>query len=65
MATFWIYDYACSLHEEWSFLLQSHWSKMKGLYIVTRYLPFILLITNLYMSFTPNENLVVRYEVES
>ncbi|KAG1801220.1 hypothetical protein EV424DRAFT_403077 [Suillus variegatus] len=58
MATFWTYDYACSLHEEWTFLLQSHWSKMKGLYIVTRYLPFILLIINLYMSFTPNENLV-------
>ncbi|KAG1814152.1 hypothetical protein EV424DRAFT_38046 [Suillus variegatus] len=29
---------------------------MKGLYIVTRYLPFILLITDLYMSFTSNEN---------
>ncbi|KAG1794634.1 uncharacterized protein HD556DRAFT_419498 [Suillus plorans] len=58
MATFWTYDYACSLHEEWTFLLRSHWSKMKGLYIVTRYLPFILLIINLYMSFTPNENLV-------
>ncbi|KAG2139590.1 uncharacterized protein EDB93DRAFT_696791 [Suillus bovinus] len=53
--TFWIYDYACSLHEEWTFLLRSHWSKMKGLYIVTRYLPFILLATNLYRSFTPNE----------
>ncbi|KAG1800562.1 hypothetical protein EV424DRAFT_424103 [Suillus variegatus] len=55
-ATFWTYDYACSLHEEWTFLLRSHWSKMKGLYIVTRYLPFIILITDLYMSFTPNEN---------
>ncbi|KAG1854068.1 hypothetical protein C8R48DRAFT_323572 [Suillus tomentosus] len=56
MAAFWTYDYACSLHEEWTFLLRSHWSKMKGLYIVTRYLPFILLITDLYMSFTSNEN---------
>ncbi|KAG1825374.1 hypothetical protein EV424DRAFT_1602524 [Suillus variegatus] len=56
MATFWTYDYACSLHEEWTFLLRSHWSKMKGLYIVTRYLPFIFLATNLYMDFTPNEN---------
>ncbi|KAG1839695.1 hypothetical protein C8R48DRAFT_87310 [Suillus tomentosus] len=56
MAAFWTYDYACSLHEEWSFLLRSHWSKMKGLYIVTRYLPFILIMTSLYMSFTPNEN---------
>ncbi|KAG2054069.1 hypothetical protein BDR06DRAFT_1021066 [Suillus hirtellus] len=58
MAAFWAYDYACSLHEEWIFLLQSHWSNMKGLYIVTRYFPFILLVTDLYMIFTPNENLV-------
>ncbi|KAG1899651.1 uncharacterized protein F5891DRAFT_390531 [Suillus fuscotomentosus] len=56
MAAFWTYDYACSLHEEWTFLLRSHWSKMKGLYIVIKYLPFILLITDLYMSFTSNEN---------
>ncbi|KAG1883980.1 hypothetical protein F4604DRAFT_231099 [Suillus subluteus] len=56
MATFWVYDYACSLHEEWSFLLQSHWNKVKGLYIATRYLPFILLTTNLYMNFSQNEN---------
>jgi hypothetical protein len=55
MATFWIYDYVCSLYEEWTYLLQSHWSKVKCLYIVTRYLPFVLLITKLYMSFTLNE----------
>ncbi|KAG1794628.1 uncharacterized protein HD556DRAFT_418850 [Suillus plorans] len=55
-ATFWTYDYVCSLHEEWTFLLRSNWSKMKGLYIVTRYLPFVVLITDLYMSFTPNGN---------
>ncbi|KAG2038802.1 hypothetical protein BDR03DRAFT_1090992 [Suillus americanus] len=56
MATFWIYDYACSLHEEWIFLLLSHWSKVKGLYIVTRYLPFILLAEKLYINLTPNDN---------
>ncbi|KAG1895638.1 uncharacterized protein F5891DRAFT_1281011 [Suillus fuscotomentosus] len=56
MVTFWIYDYACSLHEEWTFLLRSNWSKTKCLYIVTKYLPFIFIITGLYMSFTPNEN---------
>ncbi|KAG2038790.1 hypothetical protein BDR03DRAFT_953555 [Suillus americanus] len=56
MATIWVYDYACSLHEEWTFLLRSHWSKVKGLYIVTRYLPSILLTANLYVSFTSNEN---------
>ncbi|KAG2037904.1 hypothetical protein BDR03DRAFT_1010285 [Suillus americanus] len=55
-ATFLIYDYACSLDEEWTFLLRSHWNKVKGLYIATRYIPFILLTTNLYLSFTPNEN---------
>ncbi|KAG2104286.1 hypothetical protein BD769DRAFT_1695923 [Suillus cothurnatus] len=56
MAAFWVYDYACSLHGEWSFLLRSHWNKVKGLYVATRYLPFILLTTNLYMNFTPNES---------
>ncbi|KAG1810980.1 uncharacterized protein BJ212DRAFT_579736 [Suillus subaureus] len=56
MATFWIYDYACSLHEEWTFLLRSRWNKVKGLYIVTRYLPFILLTMNLYLSFTTKDN---------
>ncbi|KAG2069213.1 hypothetical protein BDR04DRAFT_711739 [Suillus decipiens] len=56
MATFWIYDYACSLHEEWSFLLQSNWSKAKALYIVTRYIPFLLLTEVLYMGLSPNEN---------
>jgi hypothetical protein len=56
MATFWVYDYACSLHEEWSFLLQSHWSKVKGLYIVTRYLPIIILTTSLYLGFMPGGN---------
>ncbi|KAG1807882.1 hypothetical protein EV424DRAFT_223995 [Suillus variegatus] len=56
MATFWTYDYACSLHEEWEFLLRSRWNKMKCLYIITRYLPFIFLATDLSMYFTPNEN---------
>ncbi|KAG1810923.1 uncharacterized protein BJ212DRAFT_576088 [Suillus subaureus] len=55
ITTFWTYDYVCSLHEEWRFLLDSHWTKVKGLYIVTRYLPFLLLATNMYLSFIPNE----------
>ncbi|KAG2069203.1 hypothetical protein BDR04DRAFT_1119193 [Suillus decipiens] len=57
IATLWTYHYACSLDEEWMFLLRSEWSKIKGLYIVTRYLPFIFLTTNLYQYFTPNETL--------
>lgn len=64
------YNYACSLHEEvtyllrdtpriwcwlyskWRFLLVSHWTKAKGLYIATRYVPFLLLATNLYCTFS-------------
>ncbi|KAG1791658.1 uncharacterized protein HD556DRAFT_632451 [Suillus plorans] len=64
MATFWTYDYACSLHEEWSFLLRSRWNKMKGLYIITRCLPVVFLATNLSIYFTPNENLGVCDVVE-
>jgi hypothetical protein len=56
MATFWTYDYACSLHEELAFLLRSRWTMIKGLYIITRYLPFLLLITDLYLYFALNEN---------
>ncbi|KAG2114286.1 uncharacterized protein F5147DRAFT_650073 [Suillus discolor] len=41
----------------WTFLLRSHWNKTKCLYIITRYLPFIFLATDLSMYFTPNENL--------
>lgn len=57
MATFWIYDYVCSLHEEWTFLRQSRWTKVKGLYIITRYIPFLILITAMYLLFVPNKTL--------
>ncbi|KAG1728330.1 hypothetical protein EDB19DRAFT_1941259 [Suillus lakei] len=50
------YDYVCSLNEEWKFLLQSRWTKVKGLYIITRYVPFFLVATNLHMNSTSNEN---------
>ncbi|KAG1845909.1 hypothetical protein DFJ58DRAFT_504362 [Suillus subalutaceus] len=56
MATFWIYDYACSLHQEWMFLLRSRRSIVKGLYVVTRYVPFLLFTGHLYMNFISNEN---------
>ncbi|KAG2123068.1 hypothetical protein DEU56DRAFT_64965 [Suillus clintonianus] len=56
MTTFWLYDYACTLHKEWTFLLRSRWTKIKGLYIVARYVPFIIFSTNLYLNFSPNEN---------
>ncbi|KAG1739518.1 hypothetical protein EDB19DRAFT_2039277 [Suillus lakei] len=47
------FDIRCS---KWTFLLRSRWTKVKGLYIVTRYVPFVLFSTNLYLNFTPNEN---------
>ncbi|KAG0701883.1 hypothetical protein DFH29DRAFT_533952 [Suillus ampliporus] len=56
MATFWTYDYACSLHQEWNFLLRSRWSKVKGLYVVARYVPFLLFTGHLYLNFIPREN---------
>ncbi|KAG1728324.1 hypothetical protein EDB19DRAFT_162657 [Suillus lakei] len=56
IATFWAYDYVCSLNEEWTFLIQSRWTKVKGLYIITRCVPFCLITTNLYLNSTPNEN---------
>ncbi|KAG2072308.1 hypothetical protein BDR04DRAFT_1117126 [Suillus decipiens] len=42
---------------KWMFLLRSDWSKVKGLYIVTRYLPFIIIVTVLRKYFSPSENL--------
>ncbi|KAG1738021.1 hypothetical protein EDB19DRAFT_922059 [Suillus lakei] len=56
LATFWTYDYACSLHEEWIFLLRSRWTKIKTLYIIARYFPFCFITANLYLTFAPNEN---------
>ncbi|KAG1728892.1 hypothetical protein EDB19DRAFT_135340 [Suillus lakei] len=56
MGTFWTYDYACSLHEEWTFLLRARWNKVKCLYIIARNVPFVILATDLYLYFTPNED---------
>lgn len=55
-ATFWTYDYACSLHQELTFLIQSRWTKVKGLYILTRYMPFLLFVGHLYLNFIPDDN---------
>ncbi|KAG2361985.1 hypothetical protein BDR07DRAFT_1376882 [Suillus spraguei] len=35
-------------YAKWTFFLRSHWSKVKGLYIVTRYLPFTIFVTVLW-----------------
>ncbi|KAG1829870.1 hypothetical protein EV424DRAFT_1535581 [Suillus variegatus] len=56
MTTLWIYDYACSFHEELTFLLRSRWTKVKGLYVIARYLPFLILVTYQYrVGLTPND----------
>ncbi|KAG1728321.1 hypothetical protein EDB19DRAFT_1913823 [Suillus lakei] len=54
--TFWTYDYACLLHEEWTFLLRSRWTRIKGLYIIARYVPFFLSTAYLWLTLTPDEN---------
>lgn len=56
MTILWIYDYACSFHEELTFLLRSRWTKVKGLYVITRYLPFLILITYQHFDLALNEN---------
>ncbi|KAG1845281.1 hypothetical protein DFJ58DRAFT_509499 [Suillus subalutaceus] len=55
MATFWIYDYVCSIHEEGIFLLYSRLNRVKFLYVVTRYVPFLLFVAHLYLNFVPDE----------
>ncbi|KAG2110986.1 uncharacterized protein F5147DRAFT_688238 [Suillus discolor] len=55
MATFWTYDYACTIHEERMFLFCSPWRRVKLLYIVTRYVPFLLFAAHLYLNFLPDE----------
>ncbi|KAG2139596.1 uncharacterized protein EDB93DRAFT_698475 [Suillus bovinus] len=55
--TFWTYDYICLLDEEWTYLLQSCWTRVKALYIIARYGPIFSLILTLYLSFAPNEDL--------
>jgi hypothetical protein len=37
---------------KWTFLLQSRWTKVKGLYIVARYIPFLLFTGHLYSAST-------------
>ncbi|KAG2343497.1 hypothetical protein BDR05DRAFT_300565 [Suillus weaverae] len=61
LITFWTYDYICSLHDEiycskWTFLLQSRFTKVKCLYIIARYVPFFLIVSDICLTLTPNEN---------
>ncbi|KAG2040854.1 hypothetical protein BDR03DRAFT_68183 [Suillus americanus] len=63
MATFWIYDYICSLHEEWTFLLRSRWTKVKALYITARYVPFLITTMNLYLTMAPNNTCQISISI--
>ncbi|KAG1816215.1 hypothetical protein EV424DRAFT_1348293 [Suillus variegatus] len=40
----------------WEFLRRSRWTKVKVLYIITRYLPFFLIVMYLCLNLTPSEN---------
>ncbi|KAG2130795.1 uncharacterized protein EDB93DRAFT_1340388 [Suillus bovinus] len=54
--TFSVHGYILVCRVKYTFLLRSHWTRIKGLFIVTRYLPFIFLAVDLYLYFTPDEN---------
>ncbi|KAG2137024.1 hypothetical protein DEU56DRAFT_353312 [Suillus clintonianus] len=56
MTIFWTYDYVCALHKEWEFLHRSRWTRVKALYIITRYVPCCLITTDLYLNFAPTED---------
>ncbi|KAG1790747.1 hypothetical protein EV424DRAFT_1355198 [Suillus variegatus] len=41
---------------KWTFLRQSRWTKVKVLYIIARYVPFLFVITDIFLNFAPNED---------
>ncbi|KAG2089440.1 uncharacterized protein F5147DRAFT_39830 [Suillus discolor] len=49
----WILTIRCS---KWKFLRRSRWTKVKALYIMTRHLPFFLIVMHLYLNFAPIKN---------
>ncbi|KAG1760954.1 hypothetical protein EDD22DRAFT_899039 [Suillus occidentalis] len=59
LATFWTYDYICLLDEEWTFLLQFRWTKVKAFYIIARHAPFFLITVDLYRAFIPNNEVLI------
>jgi hypothetical protein len=46
--SFYFYDSDAYYCPKWTFLLESRWTAVKGLYIVTRYVPFLFFIGHLY-----------------
>ncbi|KAG2082584.1 hypothetical protein BD769DRAFT_654549 [Suillus cothurnatus] len=58
MSILWTYDYVCSLHEEWTYLLRSRWTKVKALYITARCVHLLITTVHLYLVATPSDNAI-------
>ncbi|KAG2360280.1 hypothetical protein BDR07DRAFT_165019 [Suillus spraguei] len=56
LITLWVYDYICSLHDEWTFLLRSRWTIVKYLYVTARYVPIFLIAAYICQVFIPDES---------
>ncbi|KAG1890526.1 uncharacterized protein F5891DRAFT_120823 [Suillus fuscotomentosus] len=54
----WVYDCFLILDQEVSLIHRPRWSKGSILYIVTRYMPALMLSVHLCMNYLPNENFV-------
>ncbi|KAH7930236.1 hypothetical protein BV22DRAFT_1055566 [Leucogyrophana mollusca] len=57
IATIWVYDYIITLADEITFISNSKWRKVKMLYILCRYLPFLLIGLNTYQVLQPEVEL--------
>ncbi|KAG2142463.1 hypothetical protein DEU56DRAFT_900494 [Suillus clintonianus] len=49
----WVYDYIIKFDDELAYLRKSRWGAVKMLYLVCRYLPFVLLATDTYQVLQP------------
>ncbi|KAG2064302.1 hypothetical protein BDR04DRAFT_279997 [Suillus decipiens] len=49
----WVYDYIITFHDELAFIQKSRWGKVKILYLLCRYLPFVLLAADTYQVLQP------------
>jgi hypothetical protein len=49
----WVYDYIITFDDELAFIQKSKWGKVKMLYLLCRYLPFVLLATDTYQVLQP------------
>ncbi|KAG2118707.1 uncharacterized protein F5147DRAFT_183881 [Suillus discolor] len=54
----WVYDCFLTLDQEVSLIHWPRWSKGSILYIVTRYMPALMLSVHLFMNYLPNEKIV-------